>query len=589
MRYAGWFYTVLLASLAVGGCDSGKVAARKKLAEQVGKARRLYLRATSHLANPHYVDAVTKAGVARDEVVVLKDGSRITGRVTPTPTGYRIETRTGQARQVALDRVAGFEVFKTDAADISVTTQPTDSAPAEQLLDKASQLVMQALADNADAPAGAKADARQVLGDIESARGGLLAAAAERLRQQAAERRGHARALAGAAQNHADLAKFNESLANAPRVKVLAAQAAAQKELAAANGEIKTLDGKIVALQKQMATLRAENADLTKKARSLRDASERGSGQKSLDLLKQAHEHERTKNRKTAQIDQAKDQIDSLLVDKGFQQGKSAAAQARVDLLKGRLAGMDGQKKVSEDAMQAARADADRTFKQVQGLGGEVVQACKTASAKEAAALEAFKQAADRFREAAQHIRDERDAARKAQPDEPLAGSEITRQLADDKHLAGIMAARAAASLASAELRSRQLGTAKGNADLAGAMAAAAKQLGQQAPATVAELKAYLADEAQTRDQAIREYQAAEKELESVLSSHLRDRIGERIRWIYQGLLADAYLGHYRLTNDPKVLTQAKSLIDKAVEGKAGSPFVTPARQLKALIDAAGE
>lgn len=589
VRYSGWFKTVLLASLLVGGCESGRAVARKKLADQVDQARRLYNQATSYLANPRYVDTVTGLSIARDETVVLKDGTKLTGQVTSTRTGYRIATRTGQVREVPVTKVARFESFETPASEIAVSTQPADlGAAAAKILDEAGRLVKDALSGNLDAPPGAKAQAHKLLGEIEFARGSLLAAGAERLRSRSSELRGHARTLVSTSRNYAILADFNKSMANMPRDKLLQTRNDTQKQLAAANDRIKAVDGKIAALQEEMKTLGGKNAALTKKARGFRDGSERQGGKRGLDLLKQAHDAERAKNRNLARIDQAKDEIAVLLVDKAFEQSKAAAAKAKLALMNKRFETMDQQKQAAEKAMQAAKADAGRTFEEAQAVSSRVVSICKQASVKEAGALTALDKAIRHLGNAKTHARAEREAARAAQSAEPQAGSEISQGLADDKHLAAIMAAEASAGLATAELRARQLAIARGNAELADAIEALAKQMSVGIPGVVAELKAYLPKAAQTRDQAAGEYQQAAKLLESVLRTHLKDSIGRNIRWIYQAQLADTYLGHYRLTSDVETLKKAKVLIDEAVGGKEGSPFLTSSRRLKALIDAAG-
>jgi len=161
-----------------------------------------------------------------------------------------------------------------------------------------------------------------------------------------------------------------------------------------------------------------------------------------------------------------------------------------------------------------------------------------------------------------------------------------------------VLAARASAYLAMAEIRSRQLQTAKDNALLADRIAAAAKAMGLAVPAVVGQLKAFKAADAETRKLAEEDYKRAEDDLLAVLRSHLNDRtighsvgecIGSNIRWIYQGQLADTYLGHYRLTGDKAVLAQAEEFVKKALEGKERSPYLTPVRRLKVVIDKAAK
>ncbi|KPK86482.1 MAG: hypothetical protein AMJ81_01150 [Phycisphaerae bacterium SM23_33] len=590
VRYAGWLKTVLLGSLLVAGCgDSGKAAARKKLADRVDEARRLYGHAASTLAYPSYVDKVTGLSVALDETVVLKDGTRLEGQVTRVGRKYRIQARTGQAMEVSADQVARIDMFKTPDADIDVSTQPAQTSEAVKLLDRARGLVSDALQANPKASPGAKADAEQLLGDIEFARGNLLAGQADQLRRRGAELRGHARALVNVARNHAVLMDFSKALANMSRKKIQQTHDDGQKELAAVNARIDAIDVKIADRRKQMAALTAGNAELLKEVQSLRDESEREGGPKGLELLKQAHARDRTRNDNQAKIDAAVGEIDNLLVDKGLEQGNAAAVQAKLAVIKAHLASMDEHAQAAEKAAQQAQADVDRTFKDVQAVAERIVQTCREAAAKEPAALNALAASAGHFGGSETQVRAERQAAESVQGERAGALTEVVRELADDKHLAGIVAAGASAELAQGELRSQQLAAAKDNAALAQAITELAKQIGQDPPAVVEQLKAPLANEAATRQSAVKNYQQAEAGLERVVQTHLRDSIGRNTLWIYQGQLADTYLGHYRLTGDADVLTKAKKSVDDALSGREQSDYLRSVVRLRGLIEAAGE
>lgn len=602
MRHGKCLLAVWLASTMLAGCgDSKMVKARKELGRRVDEARRLHSHAVALLANPAYVDTVTGQGFPSAEKVLLKPdsplagriGGSVVGKVTRVGATYRVETRTGKVYTIPAAQVRSIEAYPVPDAEIKVPTQPIEPQRSIKLLERARKLLEEALADWPEAPVGSRADVAQLLGDVEYARGRFIADAAQRLRRQAEDMHVRARTLLRTARNRAVVVSFNRKLAAMPREKLLALREQTQKTLAAKNAEVKALDAKIVRLQNDIQALAAKNKALTRRIRQLRARSELATGRKRLELAKQAHVLERQENANTGQIEAKRDSIANLTVDRAFARRAAQAAQARLQVLEQSLSDMAKVKQDSDRAGREAGAGVERTMRKVGALAAKVVEHCRSVLEREGAALEAMAAAAKHYGAACEYLRAESQAAVEAINDNPDAKNKIAEGLADEKHLAAVMAAKASAHLAMAEIRSRQLLTANENAALAGRIAATAKAAGLAIPAVVAQLRAFKAKDSETRELAEKDYKAAEDGLLVVLRSHLDDRtvgrspgegIGRNIRWIYQGQLADTYLGHYRLTGDKAVLAQAQEFVDKALEGRELSPYLTPVRRLKALI-----
>ena len=124
MRYLRWLPVTVTALALVGGCSSSREMARRKLADELDKARRRYDRATALMDYPYYVD--TQSGA-------------------PSPIYHKL----GEAR-----------------LDIPATRPAIDDRPLKTL-EEAEKLLASALADTArNAPDGIKGDAELLLGKI---------------------------------------------------------------------------------------------------------------------------------------------------------------------------------------------------------------------------------------------------------------------------------------------------------------------------------------------------------------------------------------------------------------------------------------
>jgi hypothetical protein len=279
--------------------------------------------------------------------------------------------------------------------------------------------------------------------------------------------------------------------------------------------------------------------------------------------------------------------VANLKVDKQLAAEAARAAQAELDQLAQRLAEMDTSKKLADKATLDASDGADRAAKDVHKIAAEALVLNAQALALEQRALKALDEAATQLAAAARDVKAACDAARKAQRRQPKLRSGLLEGMADQKHLAMVLGTKASAHLMMGELRSEALAGAGDNAALAKRIADLASQLGVAEPGIVAKLRAAGTIDPAVKKQAVQDYAQAEKDFNAVLSSHLKGTVGRNIQWMYQGRLANAYLGHYRLTGDASVLSQAKTVVDEAAAGKAESPHLASVYRLKAVIDAA--
>jgi len=529
---------MLLASLV--GCSDAESAARRKLAQQLDEARRRYAAATAILAVPPYMD-------------------RSSGQVWPV--GRRLTE--GELRVP--------------------TTQPAENPKAVKLLRDAAAGMTAALSANDAAPDAAKAEARLLLGNVQTALGRYYAMGAEQLRNRAAAARRSADVAMDLLRNSAGLAKFNEALAGLSRDNVHALRDRITRRAERVGKEIEQLDARIAALQQEIGRLQAASDALVQQANALRDRSRVRDDEQGLELLKQS-------NRKMSQVAAnanaiagKQEEIASLQAQKARLAGARQTEQLKLQAIAAHLGKMDSEGSAAKVTMEAFRRLTAEHQRTVEAHAVEAARLCRAAAEKEQAALGEFLKAAGSFRQAERLLdaamRKARDLKAGLKKENP-----IVENLLDDQHKAMAVAAKAAAHLEMAELRSRQLATAKANAALASKIQQAWRRLGDAPPKVVAELKAYLPETQETHDQAVKDYQAAEKDLEALEKSMLRRAPGRNTKWIHQACLASAYLGHYELTGDENIRVKASQFVEQALSGKEGSPYLEPVVRLRELL-----
>ena len=275
-------------------------------------------------------------------------------------------------------------------------------------------------------------------------------------------------------------------------------------------------------------------------------------------------------------------------MDKALATQMLAAAKAQLGQLEKRLGAMVAAKKQADADTEAASDQTELAARAVYEVAAKALKREIQARALEGRALEALGEAVTQLTAAAGSVGVELSAVADAQRRQGELHSELLAAMGDKKHLALVVGSRASAHLLMAELRCDTLDGAAGAASLAGRIIALGKELGIAEPGVVAKLLVIAKVPGDIRDKAIEDYKKAQDDFNTVLSKHLRDRMGKELQWMYQGQLASAYLGHYRLKGEPSVLADAKAAIAKATEGQTDSQNQAPVVSLKRIIDAAG-
>lgn len=543
MRYLKWLPVAVTALALVGGCSSSRERARRKLADQLDEARRRYDHATALTDYPFYIETSTGAR----SPVYRKLGER--------------------------------------GLNVPATRPAIDDRPLK-VLEEAEKLLANALADVAGkAPDNIKGDAELLLGKICLAKARHCIHVGESFRADADRGRRSAVAMIDGIYNRLAEADDSKAIANMPRGKIVARQTAL-------NTQVQNLAGKMGAADKQIAKLVGEIAALSKdsaakrpEAQKLRDRSEVTTGSKGLELLTSAQAIEAEIDANAGKVAAKQQAMAVVNNDKALLGRQHQLVKAELAEVGRHLAAIEKSSSEAAESAKAAQAEAVKFAGQVEAEVGAVEQACRKIRDRETRALADLAKALGHFRRAASAAEAEvRTAAAAKEPQE--VG--IVALMADDAHLASVLCVKASASLTMAEVRIRQLAMASANADLGARVTQAWKRLSQPSPPAAAALGAYLADPAKTRQEAENDYKAAEVDLERIDAKLLRSGAAKNTKWMYQGSLAAAYLGHYQLTGERAILIKADDLVNKALEGKDRSPYLEPVRRLQELVRSAG-
>lgn len=542
MRYLKWLPVAVTALALVGGCSSSREMARRKLADELDKARRRYDHATALTDYPFYIDR--SSGVRSP--IYRKLGERL---------------------------------------DVPATRPAIDDRPLK-VLDEAEKLLASALAEVAgNAPENIKGDAELLLGKICLAKARHRIHVGESFRADADRRHRSAVAMIDGIYNRLSEADDNKAIASMPRDKIVARQAALNKQVEDLAGKMGVGDKQIAKLVGEIAALNKDSAAKRPEAQRLRDRSEVTTGPKGLELLTAAQAIEAQIDANAGKVAARQQAMAVLNNDKALLGRQQQLVKAEMAEVGRHLAAIGKSSSEAADSAKAAQAEAVEFAGQVEAEASAAEQACRKIRDRETQALADLAKALGHFRRAASAVEAEVRAAAAAK--EPQEGG-IVALMADDAHLASVLCVKASASLTMAEVRSRQLTMASANAALGARVTQAWKRLSRPSPPVAAALGGYLADPAKARKEAEDDYKAAEADLERIDGKLLRTGDAKNTKWMYQGSLAAAYLGHYRLTGERAILMKADGLVKKALEGKDRSPYLEPVRRLEELIVSAG-
>ncbi len=542
MRYLKWLPVAVTALALVGGCSSSREMARRKLADELDKARRRYDHATNLTDYPFYLD---------------------------TSTGARSPV---------------YRKLDEQGLDVPATRPALDDRPLK-VLDEAERLLANALAEAAgNAPENIKGDAELLLGKICLAKARHRIHVGESFRADADRRRRSAAAMIEGIYNRLSEADDNKAIAIMPRDKIVARTTALNRQVEDLAGKISVADKQIAKLVGEIAVLNKASAAKRPEAQRLRDRSEVTTGPKGLELLTAAQAIEAQIDANAGKVAAKQQAMAVLSNNKALLGRQHQLVKAELTEVGRHLAAIGKSSSEAADSAKAAQAEAVKFAGQVEAEASAAEQACRKIRDRETQALSDLAKALGHFRRAASAAEAEVRAAAAKQPQE----GGIVASMADDAHLASVLCLKASASLTMAEVRSRQLSMAGTNAALGVRMTQAWKRLSQPSPPAAAALGGYLADPAKARKEAEDDYKAAEADLERIDGKLLRSGAAKNTKWMYQGSLAAAYLGHYRLTGERAIFDKADELVDKALRDKEESPYLEPVRRLRELVRSAG-
>lgn len=541
MRYVRYFVLAMLVCAA--GCDNPKRTSRQNLTEKIDVARRLFNHATSLMANPLYFD-------------------RTTGKRSPV-------------RQQLLKEDVGVPA-----------TQPIDNPDAVAKLQEASGILVKAISDNPEAPVGTVADAHHLLGEIQLALGRYHFISTDRIESKASVFRMSAQKELALIRINLISARFGQALAGLPRDKIVSLRDDAAGSLKKLGDEIKTIDRKTSSLTGQNVKLGKANEKMLNKARKMSDDSEVMGGPKGLELFKKAKALDAEANKNANTIAANQQAVEVLKFNRIRLRQKHRNAELRLAAVNKHLKGMD--KQGAEATIEAKNADQriSESQKEVERLTGKIVKCNKDLTVHEKQAVSALEKAQKHLNQAEKFLRKEISTARAIvnKSDKP---NSLVEGLLDDNHLTLIISAKGSAGLVLGDLYSRQITTAGANNALADGITEVRKMLGREAPPSVKSLKGYLADPVKTGELARAAYKQVEKDLGVILKSHLKRGAGRNTVWMCQAQLANAYLGHFRLTGQDDILDKANELVAEALHEKEDSSCMKSVKRLQQSIQSA--
>ena len=146
-----------------------------------------------------------------------------------------------------------------------------------------------------------------------------------------------------------------------------------------------------------------------------------------------------------------------------------------------------------------------------------------------------------------------------------------------------VLALKSDASLWLGKLNSQRIALSDEIVPLGTSLAEVAKGLGQEDTYSALILGCAV-DTAKAKNEAVERFRAAQNDLEKITSTYLRSGEGANTLWIYQGMLADAYLGEYLLTRSQEVRAKAQQFLVQALANREYSPYVSTLVRLQQVL-----
>jgi hypothetical protein len=532
---------VLLAAM-VGCSDTAKTS--KKVIDSLNDSRRLYQQASALLSNPPYTDA-------SGNVVIVTD-------------------------------------VKLTATSLPEQVTPAENAEALKLLEAALAKFNELGGDLQNVPASLKSDALLLKGQIQLARGRYFAASALRFAEQGWPDRLAVRVLVAQVGANESLSGFANTLSSGTLETVKQLQQQAQNELAALEKETAAKDVRIAALGKDNEALVKTNDDLSKQIQEKRKANLTASGEAGVALLKEVKDLERAMDANSAKIAANQSAIDALEADKAVKAPLLASINSRITDAQDALQSSTSQKAAMAETGQKYSQAATEVFAQLKepvNPVNKVVENCRKARGQEEQAIEALTQAVEVLKqaqaEADQAFRSAQEIAKALPPGKEDTAKKMRE--AAEQHLVTVLALKSDASLWLGKLNSQRIALSDEIVPLGTSLAEVAKGLGQEDTYSALILGCAV-DTAKAKNEAVERFRAAQNDLEKITSTYLRSGEGANTLWIYQGMLADAYLGEYLLTRSQEVRAKAQQFLVQALANREYSPYVSTLVRLQQVL-----
>lgn len=315
-----------------------------------------------------------------------------------------------------------------------------------------------------------------------------------------------------------------------------------------ATDELKKINGQIADLETDKeAQVKLEN-DCTVEARALRMRSREPGLKDPMAQLEKALAKRLEVNKAAAKIAGIEHEIDVRKTRRGTLALELALANSIQSAMKAILDIEDDSVAESGSKRDETRAAIVAEAKNAENDANDLKGACKEAGQHEELAEECLRKAVEACRQAA-----------------PRLGGPPADETA---------AQRGDTHMAWADLNTSRLRRRRRISQFADAMMSLWGKLDRpgDAAAAFSEMAAsYLAKPAEVKKQAETQYQQAVESYAAALSE-----LGSRPkrRWAYQGQLATAYIGLYRLTGDADKRDKARDLLNKALEDRESSPYL---------------
>jgi len=419
------------------------------------------------------------------------------------------------------------------------------------ILDEAGSNLSSALRSNVGAAKGLRSLGAAVLGRIRSLEGDYHAAAASEAITSVRQGLDLVERSVFVLQTQGGLVGYYSRVGGLSPQELEESKAKAEQDIRDIRAQKEKLDEKLAALKDEYDRLLEQNRRLITEAQELRRKVSDSTG---LDVLEEALAAEAKIDENGAKLARIERDIKAINDQKKEMDVVLKASQKM-------LASLDEALKLHEqEARQQARQREDVVRQLEEGVDSverqlaEVVKQYRQVENAQEAALEAYEEAAEAA-EGASQLGD--DPARPAQAGQiALAEAELYAQ----EYLLGDYSQRAG------ELLSR-----------------AFTQLRRPLPSGAGAVGNYGRNASEAQSKAVEAYEEAAKYYQLAVSAARRARTG--LAGEYQGQLAAAYIGRYRVQPDAETLSKARELLEEAQQGQDDQALLGSMAQLERILE----